>query len=61
MITRSGYKCSAQLLESALWLFGCYSHDATKHLIRSDEAPGIMRPLYETADADPTDQTLPTR
>ena len=48
--TRSGYRCSARILESALWLFQCYNSDARKHLIRSDEAPGATRPLYEIAD-----------
>lgn len=48
--TSSGYRCSARLLESALWLFQCYNSDARKHLIRSDKAPGATRPLYEIGD-----------
>lgn len=61
LITRSGYKCSPQSLEAALWLVGCMRFDATKLLIRSDEAPGAFRPLYETSDADETGETKPTR
>lgn len=37
--TPSGYKCTARLIESALWLFGCYGSDARQSWIRSDEAP----------------------
>ena len=59
--TASGYRCNARTLECALWLFECYSVDARRHLIRSDEAPGAVRPLYESSDADPTGETPPTR
>lgn len=52
--TASGYKCNARTLECALWLFQCYSAEARKYLIRSDEAPGATRPLYETRDAGET-------
>lgn len=56
--TRSGYKCSAQTLECALWLFQCYSGEARKYLIRSDDAPGATRPLHEINDArDPGQQS----
>lgn len=57
--TASGYKCSAQTLECALWLFQCYCTDARRHLIHSDEAPGALRPLYELSDL--SDQAKPTR
>lgn len=49
--TASGYRCNARTLECALWLFQCYSGEARKYLIRSDEAPGALRPLYEVDDA----------
>lgn len=61
LITRSGYRCSPQSLESALWLVGCMRADARKLLLRSDEAAGALRPLYETSDADDTGQVQPTR
>lgn len=44
--TASGYHCSAQTLECALWLFECYSGEGRRYLIRSDEAPGASRSLY---------------
>lgn len=49
--TRSGYRCTAQTLECALWLFQCYGGEARRYLIHSDEHPGALRPLYETSDA----------
>ena len=49
--TASGYRCSARTLECALWLFQCYGSEARRWMIRSDEAPGALRPLYETDDA----------
>lgn len=61
IFTTSGYHCSARTLECALWLFQCYGREARRHLIRSDEAPGALRPLYETADADPSGKAVPTR
>lgn len=57
--TVSGYKCNARTLECALWLFQCYSSEARRYLIRSDEAPGLLRPLYEPSDL--SDQATPTR
>jgi len=57
--TASGYACNARTLECALWLFRCYGQDARKYLIRSDEAPGALRPLYESCDAG--GETGPTR
>lgn len=59
--TRSSYACTAQQIECALWLLRAYSSEARRYLIRSDEVPGALRPLYETADADPTGETPPTR
>jgi len=50
--TASGYRCSARTLECALWLFQCYSGEARKYLIRSDERPGATRPLYELRDLE---------
>lgn len=61
LITRSGYKCSPNYLEGMLWLAGCYRFEILKHLIRSDEAPGALRPLLETADMDPSGEIKPTR
>ncbi len=57
--TSSGYRCSAKILESALWLFQCYSGNARQHLIRSDEQAGALRPLYELSDLSATVE--PTR
>lgn len=48
--TRSGYRCTEQQLESALWLLGCWSSESRKYWIRSDEAPGALRRLYDPAD-----------
>lgn len=61
LITRSGYRCSPQSLEGALWLVGCGRADARRYLMRSDECAGALRPLYETSDADDTGQVQPTR
>lgn len=61
LITRSGYKASPQLIESALWLLGCWTHESRRYLIRSDEARGALRPLYETSDVDPQGKIKPTR
>lgn len=49
--TSSGYRCSARTIECALWLLQCYGSEARRWMIRSDEAPGALRPLYETSDA----------
>lgn len=49
--TRSGYRCSARTLECALWLFQCYGSEARRWMIRSDEHPGALRPLYDVEDA----------
>ena len=59
--TASGYLCSAQTLESALWLFECFIVEGRRYLIRSDEAPGTVRPLYELSDADATGTIQPPR
>lgn len=59
--TASGYRCDARTLECALWLFQCYGGEARRYLITSDEAPGALRPLYESSDADRTGEIKPTR
>ena len=48
--TASGYRCNARHIEAALWLFQCFSGEARRYLIHSDEAPGATRPVYEIAD-----------
>jgi len=59
MITRSGYKASPAIIEFALWMFECMSIEVRQYLIRSDEAPGALRPLYELSDL--SDKIEPTR
>lgn len=61
LTTRSGYRCSPQSLEAALWLLGCWSSESRQYLIRSDEARSAVRPLYETSDADDSGKTKATR
>lgn len=46
----TGYRCSARTLECALWLFQCYSLDATRWLMRSDTRPDAHRPLHSIED-----------
>lgn len=49
--TRSGYKCSPELIEAALWLFGISSvKDRTKLMFAIDDTEGKKRPLYEISD-----------
>ncbi|HEY9111886.1 MAG TPA: hypothetical protein VIM92_08955 [Rhodanobacteraceae bacterium] len=57
--TTSGYHASAQQIECALWLLGCWARESRRYLIRSDEAPGALRPPYEPADHTPAIE--PTR
>lgn len=48
--TRSGYRATAQQIESALWLLGCWSSESRKYWIHSDEGTGALRRLHETSD-----------
>lgn len=48
--TASGYRCDARHIECALWLFECFSIEARRWMIHSDEAPGALRPVYELSD-----------
>ena len=48
-------------LECAPSLFECHSVEGRCYLIRSDEAPGTVRPLYELSDADATGTIQPSR
>ena len=57
--TTSGYRCDARHIEAALWLFGCFSTEARRYLIHSDEAAGALRPVYELSDL--TARQKPTR
>lgn len=57
--TASGYRCTARTLECALWLFESYRSEARRYLIRSDEAPGSLRQLYDIADTDSSGQITP--
>lgn len=57
--TTSGYRCDARHLEAALWLFRCFSREARRFLIHSDEAAGALRPVYELSDLTASQQ--PTR
>jgi len=57
--TASGYRCDARHIEAALWLFGCFSIEARRFLIHSDECAGALRPVYELSDLTATQK--PTR
>jgi hypothetical protein len=57
--TATGYRCSAPQIECALWLMGCFSIEAQRFLIHSDEAEGALRPVYELSDL--TTRQSPTR
>ena len=57
--TASGYRCDARHIEAALWLFGCFSIEASRFLIHSDEAADALRPVYELSDL--TANAMPTR
>lgn len=48
--TRSGYRATAQQIESALWLLGCWASDSRKYWIHSDEGTGALRRLHDTSD-----------
>ena len=49
--TPSGYRASAQVIETALWLFGALRYDKQK-LMWADTAPGARVPFYEPKDCD---------
>jgi hypothetical protein len=47
--TASGYKCSPELIEAALWLFEAGKHlTGSKRMFSADDT--IVRPLYEIRD-----------
>lgn len=48
--TASGYKTTARQIEFAMWMLECMTSEAKRWMIRSDERPGALRPLYESAD-----------
>jgi hypothetical protein len=48
--TATGYRCTAQHIECALWLMQCYSLEVRRYLIHSDEEAGALRPVYELSD-----------
>lgn len=48
--TASGYKTTARQIEFAMWMWGCMTTEAKRWMIRSDEHPGALRPLYDRAD-----------
>jgi hypothetical protein len=47
----SGYRCTGQLIECALWLFGMLRFDMGKRPIFADTAIGATRQLYDINDA----------
>ena len=51
--TASGYKTTARQIEFCMWMYECMSAEAKRWMIRSDERPGAMRPLFETRDLQP--------
>ncbi|HLI18223.1 MAG TPA: hypothetical protein VKV22_08135 [Rhodanobacteraceae bacterium] len=57
--TASGYRCNARDIEFCLWMRECMTAEAKRYMIRSDEAAGALRPLYELADVSAKHQ--PTR
>ena len=48
--TTSGYRCSAQQIEFAMWMWSCMTAEAKHWMIRSDERPGATRPLFDPED-----------
>lgn len=59
IFTASGYRCDARHIEAALWLMNCFSIEARRFLIHSDEAANALRPVYELSDLTPS--LKPTR
>lgn len=57
--TECGYRATAKQIESALWMLDVFRSEGRKHLIRSDEAAGALRPLCEASDY--SSEVAPTR
>jgi len=45
--TASGYKTTARQIEFCMWMYDCLTAEAKRWMIRSDERPGALRPLFE--------------
>lgn len=50
--TTSGYKTTARQIEFCMWMYECMSGEAKRWMIRSDERPGALRPLFESHDLE---------
>lgn len=50
--TARGYRTTARQIEFCMWMWDCMTDEAKRWMIRSDERPGALRPLYETADPE---------
>lgn len=48
--TASGYKTTVRQIEFAMRMLDYLTSEAKRWMIRSDERPGALRPLYELAD-----------
>ena len=48
--TASGYKTTARQIEFCMWMYTCMTTEAKRWMIRSDERPGALRPLFESRD-----------
>lgn len=48
--TASGYRTTARQIEFCMWMYDCLTSQAKQWMIRSDERPGALKPLYEPND-----------
>lgn len=56
--TTSGYRTTARQIEFCMWMYECMRAEVRQWMIRSDERPGALRPVFESGDLPPTDATL---
>ena len=50
--TASGYKTTARQIEFCMWMYDCMRAEVKQWMIRSDERPGALRPLFDPADLE---------
>lgn len=48
--TASGYKTTARQIEFCMWMYECLTDEAKRWMIRSDERPGALKPLFSPDD-----------
>ena len=51
--TASGYRTTPRQIEFCMWMYTCMTTEAKRWMIRSDEHPGALHPLFETQDLKP--------